>query len=63
MSSMNLENSYNLTKAAKYLEVSRVTFYKLIQRYKLKPAGKIGTMNLFDVKDLDKIKKKISSNV
>ena len=53
---MNLENSYNCTEAAEYLETSRTTFYQLIKRYDLKPAAKKGNMSLFDVADLKKIK-------
>jgi len=57
---MDLEKNKNVTQSSEYLGVSRVTFYKLIKRYDLKPVERIATMNFFHVKDLDRVKTAIA---
>lgn len=57
---MKIEKDYSVTDSAAFVGVSRVTLYRLIKLYGIKPVRKMAMMSMYSEKDLKKIIKKIS---
>lgn len=59
---MNEQKTLNATHAAEYLEVVRTYFYKLKKKYKIKVVGREAQMNLYSLKQLSDVKRKMHNN-
>lgn len=58
---MNYQKFYNATQAAEYLGISRKHFYSVRKKYDIKIMGKEAHMNLYALKQLSAVKKRLEN--
>jgi transcriptional regulator with XRE-family HTH domain len=51
----------NVKEAAEFIGISRVTMYRLIERWKLKPKMYVGNIPLYSLKDIRQMKEKMAA--